>query len=72
MYYFQLYLAGALGMQGDLDEARAALAEAFRLKPQVNSLARWTDTQPWITNPSFMALRGNTLDLGLRRAVMPD
>ncbi len=40
-YSVHLNLAGALGLRGDLDEARAAIAEAMRLKPEVNSLARY-------------------------------
>jgi TolB-like protein/DNA-binding winged helix-turn-helix (wHTH) protein/Tfp pilus assembly protein PilF len=72
VYFFQLYLAGALGFRGDTEEARAALTEAIRLKPEVNSMARWNATQPWITNPGFVALREKTLDVGLRRAGMPD
>jgi adenylate cyclase len=72
VYYFQIYLAGALGLRGDIDEARAALAEVVRLKPEANSLAGWSTLQPWTSNPAFAALRANTLDVGLRRAGMPD
>jgi adenylate cyclase len=72
VYFFQLYLAGALGLRGDIDEARAALTEALRLKPEVNSLSQWKVAQPWIDNPAFVALRDSTLDVGLRRAGMPD
>ncbi len=72
VYFFHLYLAAALGVHGDLDEARAALAEAIQLKPAVNSLAQWSAIQPWIGNPAFAALRDRTLDPGLRRAGMPD
>jgi len=32
-------LAAALGLRGDLDEARAALAEGVKLRPELNSLA---------------------------------
>jgi adenylate cyclase len=72
VYFFQLYLASALGLTGDLQEAHLALAEAFRLKPEVSSFTRWAALQPWIGNAGFVALRANTLDLGLRRAGMPD
>jgi TolB-like protein/DNA-binding winged helix-turn-helix (wHTH) protein/Tfp pilus assembly protein PilF len=72
VYFFQIYLAGALGLRGDIDEARAALTEAIRLKPEVNSLVRWRAAQPWIDNPAFAALRANTIDVGLRRAGMPN
>ena len=72
IYFFQIYLAGVLGLRGELDEARAALAEAIRLNPAVGSLTRWTAAQPWIGNPALMALRNTTVDVGLRRAGMPD
>jgi adenylate cyclase len=71
VYFFHIYLAGALGLRGDIDEARAALADAIRLKPEVTSLTRWSAVQPWVGNPALMALRANTLDVGLHRAGMP-
>jgi len=71
-YYLYLNLAGALGLRGDLAEARAALVEAIRLKPEVNSLARYRAVTPWITHPRHWALRDNTLNAGLRRAGFPD
>jgi tetratricopeptide (TPR) repeat protein len=71
-YYVHLVLSGALGFRGDLDEARAAIAEGIALKPDVNSLARWRAAQPWITNPQHWALRDKTLNFGLRRAGFPD
>jgi adenylate cyclase len=71
-YYLHLNLSGALGLRGDLNEARAALAEAIRLKPEVNSLARYRAVTPWITNPQHWALRDKTLNVGLRRAGFPD
>jgi adenylate cyclase len=70
--FFQLYLAGALGLHGDIDEARAALAEAIRLNPKMSSMAGWAAAQPWIGHPAFVALRDQTMDVGLRRAGMPD
>ena len=66
------YLAGALGLRGDLDEARAALSDALKLKPEVNSLARFRAYRPWITNPPFWALLEKTINVGLRRAGFPD
>jgi adenylate cyclase len=67
-----LWLAGAFGLRGDLDEARAALAEAIKLKPEINSMARWNTYAPWVTNPQYSALRAKTVDIGLRRAGMPE
>jgi adenylate cyclase len=71
-WFAHLYLAGALGFCGDLDEARVALAESIRLKPEVNSLARFGAQYPWITNPPYWALLEKTVNLGLRRAGFPD
>jgi adenylate cyclase len=67
-----LDLAGALGLRGDVEEARAALADAIKLKPEFNSLARWRTYRPWETNPQHWALREKTLNIGLRRAGFPD
>jgi len=38
-WFIHFWLAGALGLKGDLDEARIALADSLRLKPEMNSLA---------------------------------
>ena len=58
-------------LNGDFDEARAALAEGIRLKPEVDSLAAWHTYRPWETNPQYLALRTKTLDVGLHRAGFP-
>ena len=71
-YFIHLYLAGALGFRGDLDEARSALAEAMELKPEVSSLARWRAYSPGITNPQHWALCEKTLNVGLRSIGFPD
>jgi len=71
-YFLHLNLSGALGLRGDLDQARAALREAIRLKPEINSLARYRAVTPWITNPQHWALRDKTLNFGLRQAGFPD
>jgi adenylate cyclase len=71
-YYLHLNLAGALGLRGDLDEARLAIAEALRRKPEVNSLGRYRALTPWITNSRHWALRDKTLNVGLRRAGFPE
>jgi tetratricopeptide (TPR) repeat protein len=68
LFYVHLWLAGALGFKGDIDQARAALAQALSLKPEINSFARLREYQPWITNPPYWALREKTINVGLRRA----
>jgi adenylate cyclase len=67
-----LYLAGAYGLEGDLDKARPALEESLRLKPAIRSLARMQAENPWLSNPRYWALQEQTLNLGLRRAGLPD
>ena len=66
VYFFHIYLAGALGLRGDIDEARAALTESistFRSQ-RSTSLTRWRAAQlPWIDNPAFVALRAQRLTL---------
>ena len=71
-YWIHNLLAGALGFNGDLDEARAALADGIRLNPEVNSFARWRAYMPWITGPQHWALLEKSLNIGLRRAGFPD
>jgi TolB-like protein/Flp pilus assembly protein TadD len=74
LWYTHLWLAGALGFRGDLDEARAEAAEATKLKPEVNSVARWragfVDTG--FGNVQFQALLEKTVFIGIRRAGFPD
>jgi hypothetical protein len=67
-----LYLAGAYGLKGDLDRARSALAESVRLKPAIKSIARMRAENPWLRNQQYWALQEKTLNLGLRRAGLPD
>jgi len=75
IYLYPLWLAAAHGLLGDLNEARAALAESLKLKPGVNSLAQLRAYKPSYgrsTPPEWVALREKTWELGLRRAGMPD
>jgi len=71
LYFPHLLLAGALGLKDEVDEARTALAEGITLRPEFNSLARLRAYTTW-GNPRYKALREKTLDLGLRRAGMPE
>jgi adenylate cyclase len=61
-YFIHLWLAGALGLRGDVDEARAALAKVVKLKPELTSLAQIRSHYPWSTNPRHLALRKETVD----------
>jgi TolB-like protein/class 3 adenylate cyclase/Tfp pilus assembly protein PilF len=71
LWYVHLDLAGALGLRGDLDEARAALAKAIELRPRMNSLA-WLRAYPGPSNHQNWALREKTANVGLGRAGFPD
>jgi tetratricopeptide (TPR) repeat protein len=66
------YLAGAYGLQGDLDKAKSALGESIQRKPAIKSLARMRVENPWLHNAQYWALQETTLNLGLRRAGLPD
>jgi adenylate cyclase len=68
-------LAGALAFKGDLDHAKAVIAESLKLRPEVNSLAQWYAYLPWTSKdnaPKFWALQDKTLDAGLRRIGFPE
>jgi tetratricopeptide (TPR) repeat protein len=70
-WYIHYWLAGALGLKDELDEARVALAESIRLNPEVNSLARQRASHPWGT-AQYWALYEKTMNVGLRRAGLPE
>jgi len=66
-------LAAALGLRGDIDEAKAALAESLKLRPEWNSLAQLSaNVSNWNASPQYAALREKTVDGGLRRAGFPE
>jgi tetratricopeptide (TPR) repeat protein len=71
-YFVHLNLAAALGLRADLNEARAALAEGVKLKPELNSLARFRAFRRSSNNPEYLRLREKTIEVGLRKAGMPE
>jgi len=72
VYYFYLDLAAGLALQGHLDEAHAALAESLKLKPEINSMARQRARWAYAKNPAYVAFAERTVDVGLRKAGMPE
>ena len=66
-----LKLAGALGLAGELQEARAELEQLVKLKPEFNSVARIRAWEPY-KNPQFTILHDRTLIQGLRNAGFPE
>jgi TolB-like protein len=71
IWFVPFTLAAGLGLRGDIDEAKAALAESHRLKPEMNSVARCRAV-PGKENPRYLALTEKTIYAGLRRAGMPE
>jgi tetratricopeptide (TPR) repeat protein len=66
-------LAAALGLAGDVNAAKADLAEALELKPEWNTLAKLRAAWSQQTgSPQLVALREKTHDVGLRRAGLPE
>jgi hypothetical protein len=54
-----------------LDEARTVLADGVKLKPEVDSWARYRAQFPR-DNPQYLALREKTMAVGLRKAGLPE
>ena len=75
VWNFPFALAGALGLKGDLDGAKAALAESLKLKPEFNSMAKWYAYVPWASktnSPQFWVLQDKTFGEGMRRIGFPE
>ena len=45
IWWVHFYLAGALGLKGDLDRGRASLAESLKLKPEIDSKGGASDAK---------------------------
>jgi len=74
-WFFSYGLAGALALNGDLDGAKAALAESLKIKPEVTSLAQFYVWVPWASkgnSPKYWAQEDKTLNEGLRRIGFPE
>src|SRR5216684_5884680 len=72
IFYIHLDLAAAMALKGYHDDAQAALAEAIRLRPAINSMARQRARSAYTNNPAYRALAEKTVDVGLRLAGMPE
>jgi tetratricopeptide (TPR) repeat protein len=72
VWWIPFNLAGALGLKGDLDGGRAALAESLKLKPEINSIAQYLALKPWYSSPKELPLEDQTLLDGLRRLGFPE
>jgi adenylate cyclase len=74
-WFVHLYLAGALGLSGDVEDAKNEIAEAAKLRPNANSIAGWRAiqiSQQGLGNPQYQAFQDKTIFAGLRRAGFPE
>ena len=67
-----LFLAAALAMNSDLDAGKAALQEALKLDPKINSIEFFRQHGPCTASPKCGAAREKTLFAGLRRLGFPE
>jgi len=70
---YHLSLAAALGLKGELEEAKQELATASKLKLDTGSLAKLLSTPNFhdVGTPQYFALRRKTFEAGLLAAGMP-
>jgi adenylate cyclase len=74
-WFIHFNLAGALGFNGDIEEAKGEIAEAVKLRPKANSIAGYQAIQVrqgGFGNPQYQALLQKTIFAGLRRAGFPE
>jgi len=74
IWYTHILLAGALGLRGDIDEAKSEIAETLKLKSDANSIVRLRaiNLTQGFGSPQIQALRDKTIYAGLRRAGFPE
>jgi Tfp pilus assembly protein PilF len=72
VWWIPFELAGSLGLKGDFDGGRAALAESLKLKPEIDSIAQYLAHKPWYSSPEELPLEDHTLLEGLRRLGFPE
>jgi adenylate cyclase len=70
--FYRLTLASALGLRGDIEEAKTTLAETRKLSPNFDSMAKLMNSFDKIGAPKFFSMRKKTLEAGLRLAGMPE
>jgi adenylate cyclase len=71
LFFTHLWLAGALGVAGRIDEAKAEIVRSIKINPIFNSLAKIRALRPY-GNSEYWALFDKTLGAGLRRAGFPE
>jgi adenylate cyclase len=72
LWYNAYWLAAALGLKGELEEAKEMLVEFLALKPEWNSLARVRAAFPaFYRIPEYAEIERRTVEAGLIRAGFP-
>jgi adenylate cyclase len=72
-FWVHLYLAAAYGLRGDIDEARAALADMMQNSPRYRTVAELRKLPgARMSDPATASLWERTVLTGLRRAGMPE
>ena len=71
IWYVHYALAGALGLKGDIEGAKASLSDLQKTTPEINSIASAYTYAPFLTYPPYRALIENTISEGLRRVGFP-
>jgi hypothetical protein len=72
IWYVHYALAGALGLKGDIEGAKASLADLQKTKPEINSIANSYVYAPFLAYPPYRALIEKTINEGLRRVGFPE
>ena len=72
IWYPHYALAGALGLKGDIEGAKAAIADLHKVKPEINSIANSYVYAPFLAYPSYRALIDKTINEDLRRVGFPE
>jgi len=69
-----LSLAGVLGLDGDIDQAKSEIAEAVRLRPEIASVSRFREflRSIGLVHPDWLEQMDKTVFAGLRRAGFPE
>jgi adenylate cyclase len=72
VWWVHFVLAGALGLKGQFDEAKTALAGSMQIKPEVQSVRQFLVYFPYSSNEPYWTLQDRALNEGLRRIGFPD
>jgi tetratricopeptide (TPR) repeat protein len=75
VFHAHVLLAAALGLNGDIEQAKASLGEGRKRKPELKSVSdmrKWEASYLYTSQPDYVALREKTIYVGLRAAGMPE